>query len=93
MKTYNSTFVTAITKAVVFVAALALPSFAMAGDENITSQDIEKTEFSNNLLTKKIRGSQRSQADTLHKLIEQRLSTMENTSSTHTSFPAVAHDE
>ncbi len=47
MKMYHSTFDTAITKAVVLVAALALPSFAVAGDENIISQNVGKTGASN----------------------------------------------
>ena len=93
MRTYNSTFVKTIAKAVVFVTALATPGFAMAESEDKSSRDIEKSVVSNNLLTKKVRSSQLSQTDTLQKLIEQRRSTTEKTSSTHTSFQAVAHDE
>ena len=65
----------------------------MAESEDKSSRDIEKSVVSNNLLTKKVRSSQLSQTDTLQKLIEQRRSTTEKTSSTHTSFQAVAHDE
>jgi hypothetical protein len=93
MKTYNSTFVKTIAKVAFFVTALATPGFAIAESEDINSQDIEKVVISNNLLTKKVRSSQLSQADTLQKLIEQRRSRTENTKSINTSFPVVAHDE
>lgn len=93
MRTYNSTFVKTIAKAVVFITALATPGFAMAESEDNNSQDIEKSVVSNNLLTKKVRSSQLSQADTLQKLIEQRRSRTESARSTNASFPVVLYDE